>query len=126
MGTAHALYQSTGEANQVPHTSCPRYARFSYTLASHDRCFRSIGRAARDRIVSYADAAVAVMEVTMHKVIGVMSLVSALVISQSVNAQGVELAKLPSIDSIAATTDIRPFLALGVPLRLVRAALRRA
>jgi hypothetical protein len=55
-----------------------------------------------------------------------MSLVSALVISQSVNAQGVDLAKLPSIDSIAATTDIRPFLALGVPLRLAHAALRRA
>ncbi len=62
----------------------------------------------------------------MHKVIGVMSLVSALVISEGVNAQGVDLAKLPSIDPIAATTDIRPYLALGVPLRQVRAALRRA
>jgi hypothetical protein len=72
---------------------------------------------ARHCIVSSADATVAVMEVTMHKVIGVMSLVSALVISQSVNAQGVDLAKLPSIGSIAATTDIRPFLAQGVPLR---------
>lgn len=81
---------------------------------------------ARHCIVSSADATVAVMEVTMHKVIGVMSLVSALVISQSVNAQGVDLAKLPSIGSIAATTDIRPFLAQGVPPRLMRAALHRA
>lgn len=32
---------------------------------------------------------------------------------------------LPSIDSIAATRDIRPFLAPGVPKELARAALRR-
>lgn len=33
---------------------------------------------------------------------------------------------LPSIDSIVATTDIRPFLAPGVPPELTRAALRQA
>jgi Protein of unknown function (DUF3306) len=38
----------------------------------------------------------------------------------------VDLSKLPSVDSITATTDIRPFLAPGVPLELTRAALRRA
>jgi hypothetical protein len=34
--------------------------------------------------------------------------------------------KLPPIESIAADSDIRPFLAPGVPLELTRAALRRA
>jgi Protein of unknown function (DUF3306) len=37
-----------------------------------------------------------------------------------------DLSKLPSIESIAAATDIRPFLAPGVPAELTRAALRRA
>jgi Protein of unknown function (DUF3306) len=38
----------------------------------------------------------------------------------------VDLSKLPPIDAITASTDIRPFLAPGVPLELTRAALRRA
>jgi hypothetical protein len=38
----------------------------------------------------------------------------------------VDLTKLPSIESIAADTDIRGFLAPGVPPELTRAALRRA
>lgn len=38
----------------------------------------------------------------------------------------VDLAKLPPIESIAAATDIRPFLAPGVPAELTQAALRRA
>jgi hypothetical protein len=38
----------------------------------------------------------------------------------------VDLSALPSIESITATTDIRPFLAPGVPAELTRAALRRA
>jgi hypothetical protein len=37
-----------------------------------------------------------------------------------------DLASLPSIESIAADTDIRGFLAPGVPAELTRAALRRA
>jgi hypothetical protein len=37
-----------------------------------------------------------------------------------------DLASLPSIESIAADTDIRAFLAPGVPPELARAALRRA
>jgi hypothetical protein len=37
-----------------------------------------------------------------------------------------DLASLPPIDSITAATDIRPFLARGVPAELARAALRRA
>jgi hypothetical protein len=37
-----------------------------------------------------------------------------------------DLTELPPIDSITATTDIRAFLAPGVPLELTRAALRRA
>lgn len=37
-----------------------------------------------------------------------------------------DLASLPSLDSITATTDVRPFLAPGVPAELTRAALRRA
>jgi len=36
-----------------------------------------------------------------------------------------DLASLPPIESITATTDIRPFLAPGVPAALTRAALRR-
>ena len=36
-----------------------------------------------------------------------------------------DLASLPSIDSIGADTDIRPFLLPGVPAELTRAALRR-
>jgi hypothetical protein len=41
-------------------------------------------------------------------------------------APAVDLAKLPAIDSITAATDIRPFLAAGIPEELKRAALRRA
>jgi hypothetical protein len=41
-------------------------------------------------------------------------------------AAPVELASLPSIDSITAASDVRPFLAPGVPAELARAALRRA
>jgi len=37
-----------------------------------------------------------------------------------------DLTKLPPIDSIVASTDIRPFLAPGVPPELTREALRRA
>jgi hypothetical protein len=37
-----------------------------------------------------------------------------------------DLKSLPSIESITATTDIRGFLAPGVPVELTRAALRRA
>jgi hypothetical protein len=37
-----------------------------------------------------------------------------------------DLASLPSLESITATTDIRAFLAPGVPQELARAALRRA
>lgn len=62
----------------------------------------------------------------MHKLIAALSLAPALVFSQSVNAQEVDLASLPSIGSITATTDVRPFLGPGVPLKLMRAALRRA
>lgn len=39
---------------------------------------------------------------------------------------GVDLKSLPSIESITAATDIRPFLVPGVPEELRRAALRRA
>ncbi len=38
----------------------------------------------------------------------------------------IDLSKLPSLDSITAATDVRPFLAPGVPPELARAALRRA
>ena len=38
----------------------------------------------------------------------------------------VDLSKLPSLESITAQTDIRGFLAPGVPAELTRAALRRA
>jgi hypothetical protein len=61
----------------------------------------------------------------MHKLIAVLSVASTLVCSQSAKAQQIDLAGLPSVDAITATTDIRPFLAPGVPLELVRAALRR-
>jgi hypothetical protein len=37
-----------------------------------------------------------------------------------------DLSKLPAIESITSATDIRPFLAPGVPAELTRAALRRA
>src|SRR5690348_12633172 len=37
-----------------------------------------------------------------------------------------DLASLPSLDSITAVTDVRAFLAPGVPTDLARAALRRA
>jgi hypothetical protein len=42
------------------------------------------------------------------------------------DAPSPELASLPSLDSITASTDLRSFLAPGVPLELRRAALRRA
>jgi hypothetical protein len=38
----------------------------------------------------------------------------------------IDLSALPSIETITATTDIRPFLAAGVPVEVARAALRRA
>ena len=41
-------------------------------------------------------------------------------------APEVDLSSLPSIDSIAAMTDITPFLREGIPRELTRAALRRA
>jgi len=51
-------------------------------------------------------------------------------VSQSGNAEldipSVDLSKLPPIETITAATDIRPFLAPGIPLELSRAALRRA
>ena len=62
----------------------------------------------------------------MNKLVGLLSLAPALVFSQSVNAQGFDLVDLPSMVSISATTDIRPFLAPGVPRELKLAALRRA
>jgi hypothetical protein len=37
-----------------------------------------------------------------------------------------DVTKLPSLESITAATDIRPFLSAGVPQELARAALRRA
>ena len=37
----------------------------------------------------------------------------------------VDLAALPAIESITGTSDVRPFLASGVPMELQRAALRR-
>jgi hypothetical protein len=37
-----------------------------------------------------------------------------------------DLKSLPSVESITAATDIRPFLAPGVPVEIARAALRRA
>jgi len=40
-------------------------------------------------------------------------------------APAFDLSKLPPIEAITATTDIRPFLAPGVPAELTRAALRR-
>jgi hypothetical protein len=39
---------------------------------------------------------------------------------------GFDLSKLPSLESITASTDIRGFLAPGVPREIARAALRRA
>ena len=42
------------------------------------------------------------------------------------SAPGVDLTKLPALESITAGTDIRDFLAAGVPEALKRAALRRA
>jgi hypothetical protein len=46
--------------------------------------------------------------------------------SDDAEAISVDLSKLPSLDDITATTDIRAFLAPGVPPELTRAALRRA
>ena len=44
---------------------------------------------------------------------------------QSPELPSIDLSKLPPIESITAETDIRPFLAPGVPAELTRAALRR-
>jgi hypothetical protein len=44
----------------------------------------------------------------------------------AVETPAVDLSQLPAIESIVAGTDIRPFLAPGVPAELTRAALRRA
>lgn len=41
-------------------------------------------------------------------------------------APAFDLSRLPAVESIVAGTDIRPFLAPGVPAELTRAALRRA
>ncbi len=46
--------------------------------------------------------------------------------ANSTTRPAVDLASLPPIDSITASTDIRGFLAPGVPAELRRAALRRA
>ncbi len=62
----------------------------------------------------------------MHKLIATVLLVSAIFLSQSVNARALDVGSLPSVEAITATTDIRPFLAPGVPLKVARAALRRA
>ncbi|HEX5959585.1 MAG TPA: DUF3306 domain-containing protein [Hyphomicrobiaceae bacterium] len=62
----------------------------------------------------------------MHKLIGALSLVPALVLLHIFNAEGLDPPSLPSIESISATTDLRPFLAPGVPGELKLAALRRA
>jgi Protein of unknown function (DUF3306) len=45
---------------------------------------------------------------------------------QSRTAPAVDLAKLPPIESITAESDVRAFLAPGIPPELTRAALRRA
>jgi len=45
--------------------------------------------------------------------------------TSSATEAAVDLSKLPALDSITAVTDIRPFLAPGVPAELTRAALRR-
>jgi hypothetical protein len=71
------------------------------------------------------DATLAVMEMTMRKLMSVLSLAAALVVPQSINAEGFDLVSLPSIESITATTDVRPFLAPGVPRELKIAVLRR-
>jgi len=52
-------------------------------------------------------------------------------VAEAINPAGppepvVDLKDLPPIESIAAATDIRPFLAPGVPADIARAALRRA
>jgi Protein of unknown function (DUF3306) len=87
------------------------------------RCDSSV---ARDCAIFSTDAAVAVVEVKMHKLISVLSLAPTLIFSQSIDAQAFELASLPPIESITATTDVRPFLAPGVPREVKVTALRRA
>ncbi len=62
----------------------------------------------------------------MHKLVGALSLAPVLVLLQIINTEGLNPASLPSIESITATTDLRPFLAPGVPRELKLAALRRA
>src|SRR5882757_7776118 len=51
---------------------------------------------------------------------------SAPVVEKDSGEPGVDLASLPPIESITAQTDIRAFLAPGVPRELAAAALRRA
>jgi hypothetical protein len=46
--------------------------------------------------------------------------------SRAAELPAFDISSLPAIDSIVAGTDIRPFLAPGVPTELTRAALRRA
>jgi hypothetical protein len=82
--------------------------------------------AARDRAMSSTDTTAAVMEVMMQKLISVLSLAPVLAFSQNINAQPFDAASLPSVETITATTDVRPFLAPGVPRELTLAALRRA
>lgn len=45
---------------------------------------------------------------------------------QAVPESGIDLSKLPPIDSITAATDVTEFLRKGIPAELCRAALRRA
>jgi hypothetical protein len=47
-------------------------------------------------------------------------------VSEDAAAETFDIASLPPIESITATTDIRAFMAPGVPPELTRAALRRA
>jgi hypothetical protein len=46
--------------------------------------------------------------------------------AQAAPAPAFDVASLPSLDSITAASDVRAFLAPGVPMHLTRAALRRA
>jgi hypothetical protein len=55
----------------------------------------------------------------------IVTLASGLV-CEATHARADDLANLPSIESIGAESDIRVFLALGVPAELTLAALRRA
>jgi hypothetical protein len=65
------------------------------------------------------------MEVVMHRIIGPLSLAPALVVLHIIIVETIDPPNLPSIESITATADLRPFLAPGVPRELKLAALRR-